>query len=354
MRENNFSYRTDDRLFRLRKRLKKEGLEAFIVTEPHNVFYLTGTWAEGVILLTSSDRFFITSRLYEEEAKKELSGWQVVIRKEALEKAIGKILTRVEASKIGFEASHLSYRQYKRLIELVGRRLVPCTGLVEDLRLVKDEEELSCIRKATRVTELAFDHLKGLLKVGITEKEVSAEAIYFIRKMADKESFPPIVLFGERTSLPHGRPGERKLKKGDLVLFDLGAMVEGYCADLTRTFFFGQVEERWHKIRDLLRQAQEEAINSVRPGVKSSRIDRIIRQRLKEEGYVFIHNTGHGVGLEVHEEPNISPDSKRILREGMVFTIEPGVYFPGEGGVRVERMLLVTQNGGEVLDDYRQ
>jgi len=345
------SDKISNRLTSLKKKLRKKGLDAFFITEPHNVFYLSGIWVEGAVLLTSSNSFFITSRLFEEEARKRLNDWQVVVRKEGTEKTVGGILRKTNVEKVGFEASHLSYRQYRRLAELTRRGLVPCMNLVEDLRLVKDDEELRCIRKAVEVTELTFDHLKNLLEVGMTEREISTEAIYLIRKMADKESFPPIVLFGERTSLPHGIPGERRLREDELVLIDLGAMVEGYCADLTRTIFFGEVEGKWQGIHRLLIQAQEEAINSVKPGMKSSRVDSILRERIKEGGYLdaFIHNGGHGIGLEVHEEPIVGPNSRRILKEGMVFTVEPGVYLPGEGGVRVERMVFVTSNGAEAL-----
>jgi len=342
----------DSRLVQLYKKLEEKGLGALLITNPHNVFYLINRWVEGWILLAPSGKFFITSPLFGEEVKKEVDDWQIIIWKNHIEKTLDKLLRNLGIKKLGFEASSLSYAEYQKLSELKVSQLVPCEGLVEELRVIKDEDELSSIRRAVQITNLAFAHLENLLKVGITEKEVSIEAAHFFRKKADKEAFPSIVLFGERTSLPHGKPTQRRLREGELVLLDIGAQVEGYCADLTRTIFFGEVDRRWQEIRSMLIQAQEEALREIKPGVKSSQIDKLVRDRVKKSGYLnaFIHNTGHGVGLEVHENPVIAPKSREVLKEGMVFTIEPGVYLAGEGGVRVERMAMVTPEGGRILE----
>jgi len=340
------------RVAQLCNKLEEKGLGAFLITNPHNIFYLVNREIEGWILLTLSSKFFITSPLFEEEAKGQMKGWQIIIQRNHIEKTLKKLLKELSIKKLGFEAPCLSYEDYFKLSQLKIGRLVPCRGLVESLRMVKNENELSFIKRAAQVTNLAFAYLENLLRVGITEKELSIEAVYFIRRKADKEAFDPIVLFGEKTSLPHGKPTQRKLRSGELVLLDIGARVGGYCADLTKTIFFGKVDQKWQGIYHLLIQAQEEAIKGIRPGVKSSQIDKLVRERIKKANYLdaFIHNTGHGVGVEVHEKPIIGPKSRESLKEGMVFTVEPGVYLPGEGGIRVERMVMVTPDGGRVLE----
>jgi len=341
----------DSRLSRLQKKLKEKKLDAFLNLEPHNVEYLTGSSVEGKLLITGKKKFFIATPLFAEEAKKTLADWQIVIQRDSFPAALSRVCRKFPGRTIGFEASHLSYGEYCRLSKIREVGFVPCPQLVETLRAVKDDHELSLIKEAHTLTEAAFDHAQALLESGITERELSAEIIYFLRKSADSEAFPPIVLFGERTSLPHGRPTERRLRENELVLLDLGAKVGGYCSDITKTIFFGEVDQKWHEIRDLISRIQKEAVGKITPGVSCSRIDRLVRKRLKEAGYLsaFLHNTGHGVGLEVHEQPVIGPKSKEILKTGMVITLEPGIYFPGEGGMRRELMVAVTNKGGKIL-----
>jgi Xaa-Pro aminopeptidase len=341
----------DSRLSRLQQKLKEKKLFAFLNWEPHNVEYLTGTQAEGKLLLTREGKFFITTPIFAEEAKLALKDWQIVIQRDSFPAALSRICKKFPGRKIGFEASHLSYDEYGKLSKIKEGCFVPCGQWLEALREVKDDKELSLIKEAHALTEAAFNHAEELLVAGITEKELSAEIMYFLRKSADSEAFPPIVLFGERTSLPHGRPTQRRLRENELVLLDLGAKVGGYCSDITKTIFFGEVDSKWHEIGDLIDRIQKEVVGKIKPGVPCSQIDLLVRKRLKEAGYLsaFLHNTGHGVGLEVHEHPVIGPKSKEILKRGMVITLEPGVYLPGEGGMRRELMVMVTAEGGKIL-----
>ncbi|MEA1964481.1 MAG: aminopeptidase P family protein [Candidatus Aerophobetes bacterium] len=341
---------TDFRLNRISKEMEKKRVDALLITNPYNVLYLTGSSVEGNILFTSQRRFFITTPLFSEEVNNKMPGWEVVIYKDTFEKRLNKLWRELKGKSLGFEDAYLSYKRYKK-IKQIPERMIPCSKLLEDLRIVKDKKEISFIKKASQITEQTFRYLESLLHPGLSEKELSIEAVYFIRKKAEEESFPPIILFGERTSLCHGRPGERKLKENELVLMDIGVKVGGYCSDLTRTIFFGDVEEDWQKIYETVVEAQEKGMESIKPGVVSSWIDKVVRGKIKEAGYgnAFVHNTGHGVGLEIHEEPFISPQSKRLLKEGMVFTVEPGIYLEGKGGVRVEKMVVVTKKGGEIL-----
>jgi Xaa-Pro aminopeptidase len=341
----------DSRLSRLQRKLKEKKLDAFLNWEPHNVEYLTGSSVEGKLLIMGKKKFFITTPLFAEEAKLTLKDWQIVIQRDSFPATLSQVCRKFPGKTIGFETSHLSYEEYCRLSRIRKVGFVPCPQLVEDLRAVKDDQELSLIKEAHALTEAAFDHAEKHLELAITEKELSAEMVYFLRKSADSEAFPPIVLFGQRTSLPHGRPTQRRLRENELVLLDLGAKVGGYCSDITKTIFFGKLNQKWHQIRDLISRIQKEVVRKISPGVPCSQIDRLVRKRLKEAGYLraFLHNTGHGVGLEVHEQPVIGPKSKEILKTGMVITLEPGVYFPGEGGLRRELMVLVTNKGGKIL-----
>jgi len=340
----------DFRLNRVSKEMEEKKVDALLITNPYNVLYLTASSIEGNILFTSERKFFITTPLFSEEVNDKMPGWEVVIRKDAFEKTLNKLWRELKGKSLGFEDSHLFYKKYKEIEQIAGK-MIPCSKLLEDLRIVKDKEEISFIKKASQITKETFNHLERLLHPGLTEKELSIEAVYFMRKRADEEAFPPIILFGERTSLCHGRPSKRKLKENELVLMDIGVKVGGYCSDLTRTIFFGEVGKDWEKIYDTAVEAQEEGIKNVKPGVISSHIDEVVKGKIKEAGYgdAFVHNTGHGVGLEIHEEPFISPQSKRALKEGMVFTVEPGIYLQGKGGVRVEKMIVVTKGGREIL-----
>jgi len=344
------------RLEKISQLLREKKLDSLLIVNPPNIFYLTGSRAEGVVLLGPSYRFFVTSPLFMEEVRKNFTDFEVIIsRKSLFIEAITETIRKLNVKRIGFENSYISLDKYERLKKLNrGVDFIPADDIIEDLRATKDEKEISCIKRAHFITLECFKHLRRYLRRGITERDLSTEAIYFIRKRADKEAFEPIVLFGERTSLPHGISTQRELKDNELILLDIGAKIEGYCADLTTVIFWGDISDKWQKIYNLLTQIQKEVIRVVKPGVVCSQIDGIVRKRLDEAGYldVFIHNTGHGVGLEVHEKPVISRDSKDILKEGMVFTLEPGVYFPGEGGIRIEKMVIVDKTGGRFLNDY--
>ena len=336
----------------LRQKIKKEKIDALLIKEPHNIAYLSLCWIEGEVLLSSKDKFFVTTSLFAEEAKARLNDWQIVIQKDRLEKSISDVCKKSGARRVGFEASHFSFAEYERLKRIKEVEWVPFSGLIENQRAIKDGGELTCIEKALKVTRAAFSYLEAELEAGVTERDLSRKAVHFLRENADEEAFPPIVLFGERTSLPHGMPSQKKLEEGELVLLDLGARIGGYCSDLTRTIFLAGIKEKWRQIYHLIVEAQEEAIKRLEPGIRCSDIDRMIREKIEGAGYGknFIHGSGHGVGLAVHELPSIASRSKDILKAGMVFTLEPGIYLEGEGGVRVEEMIVVSEEGGRVLN----
>ncbi len=344
------------RLNKLLVRMDEENLSAFLITEPHNIFYLTNCWIQGALFLTPSKKFLITSPLYGEEVKLKEKEWEVVIYHHTLEEALKVVEKETKPKRCGFESFYLSYHQYQKLKDNWGGELVPYSHIVEEIRAVKDEEEVNLIRDAWQITKSTIDFLKGELRVGVTEEQIFNKAVNYIGENSSEISFPPIVLFGGRTSLPHGRPTARGLKKDDLVLLDLGAKIKGYCADLTTTLFFENVSDKWFQIHKLVSEAQKEGIAKIKPGAKSSQIDESIRKVMEKGGYLkyFLHGSGHGVGLQVHEEPFLKSNSGTVLKEGMVLAIEPGIYLPGEGGVRLEEMVLVTKEGGEVFNDNCQ
>jgi len=339
----------ESRWKKLEERLEEENLDAFLLTKRASIFYFSGKWMKGAVLFTREKKFVITRPMYQEEVAG--NEWEVLIYENGLEEKLGKLSEQVKVKRCGFEADHLSFDQYKKIKEKFQGELIPYSGMIEKIRSIKEVSEIDCIKKACAITLRTLDYLKGILRVGITEKEVVGEAINYILKEAEGFSFFPIVLFGERTSLPHGYPGSRRLKKNELVLIDIGAKIGGYCADLTRTFIWGEEDREWKEVHDFVQNIQKKAIQYMRPGERCSQIDEKIREEVEKAGYRegILHGTGHGVGLEVHEYPSLSRSSDDVLEEGMIVTVEPGVYFPGKGGVRLEDMVLVTTQGGQVL-----
>lgn len=335
---------------KLKEKMKEENLDAFLLTNNVNIFYFFGRWIKGTVLFTPKKKFLITRPMYQEQAQgKE---WEVLTYEEKLEEKLGELSKKVKVKRCGFETDHLSFSQYKKIEENFSGELVPSGRIIEKIRAIKEKTEIEFIKKACEITLKTLNYIKrDILREGIPEKEVVGEALNYIFKEAEGFSFFPIVLFGERTSLPHGCPGSRKLKKGELVLIDIGAKMNGYCADLTRTFIWGKENGEWKRIQNFVQNVQKEAIQSIKPGVECSHIDEKMREKFEKAGYKgnLLHGTGHGVGLDIHEYPSLTYNSDDVLEEGMVVTVEPGVYFPGKGGVRLEEMVLVTNQGGKVL-----
>lgn len=336
---------------RLNTELKEKDLDGILLTNSVNIFYLFGVWIQGAALFTNERKFIITSPMYREEVTGKVEGVNLVFCQSKLDEKTAQVIRKTKIDRCGFESSCLSFDRYRRIKDKFDGEFIPCPGLPGKIRQVKEEKEIRYIRKASQITRSALEYLKVTLHSGITERILAREIIYYILKEADDVGFPPIVLFGDRTSLPHGRSGEKELKDNELVLVDVGAQVNGYCADFTRTFFWGEISRKWKRVYNFVDDLKRTAINYVRPGMKCSQVDEKIREEVVEAGYeeAYLHNLGHGVGLEVHEEPYFRRGSDTVLEEGMVVTVEPGLYFPGEGGVRMEDTVLVTSQGGCIL-----
>lgn len=342
------------RLKRLRERMVGEKIPALLLTNPINIGYLSGfTGSEDIALVTFKKAILLTDFHYLEEAKKKVINFQIKKRKGPLPKALISILNKLKIEKLGFEAEHLSYSQHSNLSQDLRRiKLIPTRGLVENLRRVKDQKEIKLIRKAIEIAENALAKMLKKIEIPIKEQELSALLEYELKKAgAEGSAFNPIIAFGRRTSYPHSKPSSIRLKRGDLIKIDCGAIYQEYSSDLTRTFVLGRATKRQKRIYSLLYRAQSEAIERIRPGIECSRIDKIARDIITREGYgkFFGHGLGHGVGKEVHEGPYLKSGDHTFLEPGMILTVEPGVYIPGWGGMRIEDMVLVTEKGCEVL-----
>jgi Xaa-Pro aminopeptidase len=338
------------RLKSLRRRLRN--VDAFLVTRLQNVRYLTGfTGSSGFALVTKSENIFVTDFRYIEQAKKEVQGWDMVIEKRGGASAVKRIGKKLGVIKLGIEDT-VDVGSYEAIRKgFRGAKLTK--SLVEKLRMVKDREELASIRKAVGVAEAAFVRIKPRIKVGTGEKTISLRLEEALRREGSEGlPFDIIVASGENSAMPHAKPTSRRLKPGDLVIVDWGARVGGYCSDMTRTFLLkGKGLSKKRKMYNLVLGANRKAAGSAKPGIKAVSIDKTARDVIKKAGYgeYFGHATGHGVGLDVHERPSISARGGDTMREGMVFTVEPGVYVPGLGGVRIEDMVEVGPRGARGL-----
>jgi len=350
--------RHQERLQRLREQLAERRLPLLIVFSRANIRYLTGFTGSAGVLLVSRDEtpLLITDGRYALQSKEQTQGTGILIaitRETA--KVIANTLKRWKVRHVAYEGRHCSVAFLDSLREhLKGERfrLESVSGLVEELRAVKDEVELAQIRQAAQLADAAFEHALKVMQVGMTERELAWEIEAFLRTHgADAIAFPPIVVFGERTALPHGQPSERHLRKGDLVTLDLGAVVNGYCSDLTRTFVIGKPTSDQQRFHRAVWEAQQRGIETLQPKRRGKTVDQIVREVLKAHGLdkLFTHGTGHGVGLEVHELPSLGRHSKDVLQPNMVVTVEPGVYDARLGGVRLEDLVLVTRQGPERL-----
>lgn len=344
------------RIKQLRRLLKESGIESLIIDGAENRFYLSGfTGTAGRILFTPDHNYFITDFRYVEQAEKQLEGYEIIKINKDLEKKLSKILHREGVSKLCFEAEAVNYKQYEKYKKaLTGIQLEAVTGLISKLRIKKDREEISLIKTAAAVTDLAFTHILDFIKPGCTEREIALELEFFMKKQgAERNAFDFIVASGKRSSLPHGVASDRVIRDGDFITMDFGCFYNGYCSDMTRTIVVGKPTKKQRDIYDIVLKAQQEVKKRVKAGMLCKDVDAIARDIITDKGYGsrFGHGLGHGIGVEVHEEPRVSYTSDTVLEDGMVITDEPGIYIPEWGGVRIEDDLLITEDGCEVLND---
>ncbi len=331
-------------------------LDALLVSTESNVTYLSGFTGDSTyLLITPKRQYIITDFRYFEQAEEESPHFTLEKTRKGLIKTCAAKINRLRLKTVGFEAGRFSVSNHKALRkELKSARLKPAGDLIESLRMVKDEEEIALIRRAAAAAARGFREMRKRLQPGATEKDAAAELDYQMRKAgADLPGFDSIVAFDERASLPHARPTDKKLRAKGAVLVDWGAAIGKYRSDSTRMIYLAKPGRKQAKIHDVVLEAQQAAIERVRPGEPLKNIDRTARKIISDAGYgpFFGHGLGHGVGLDIHEKPSVHKTSDIKAEEGMIFTIEPGIYLPGEVGVRIEDMVLVTATGCERLAD---
>jgi len=341
-----------ERIIKLQARIQKEKLDGLLITDLNNLRYLIGfTGSNGMLLLTKNRSLFFTDFRYQEQSKREVKNATVKIRDRDL---LAEFPTEElkEIKTLGFEADNLSYQNYRRLKKQIKKvRLVPCNNWTLELRAVKDNYEITLIKKAAAITDQVFNQLLNFIKPGIKEKDLACEIDYQIRLCGGELSFPTIVASGKNGALPHYQPGLKKIKKGEPIIFDFGARYQGYCSDMTRTLFVGKANKKAKEIYAIVLEAQMQAVQSLQKGKPASFIDGQARNYIIEKGYgkYFGHGLGHGVGLQVHESPALAKTSKAILDCNNIVTIEPGIYLNDWGGIRIEDLVRITEDGYEVL-----
>lgn len=349
------SYYILKRLKNLRRFLLYNDLDAMLISYPQNVSYTTFTnGVEAAVLVTASEQFFITDFRYLEQTKKTIPPFFAIVElKDCFFKSITDLIISTNSQRCGFEAKRLAYEEFVQIDKRLKKpfRLVATYDVVESMRLIKDEKEILLIKNSINITNKTLNFCKRILKIGLTEYDIQIRLQDYMRQKGAKAAFDIIVASGARSSMPHAPISNKKICCNTIILIDLGANINGYNSDLTRVFVLGKIKTLYKEIIKIVDVARKEAIAQIHPGVKANFIDSIARSYITSKGFgkFFGHSLGHGIGLEVHEGPSISGNSKDVLKEGMVFTIEPAIYIPKVGGVRIEDVVLVTKRGCKVL-----
>jgi Xaa-Pro aminopeptidase len=341
-----------DRIAALTAKARAEGLDGLLVYSDFNRNYASRfTGSSGALLITPQGPLFLTDSRYTVQAGQQVKNAKVLLQtKNLLVEAIERFKAS-KAHKIGFEAAHVTVAHYEYLKkQLPKAKLIPTKGLVEGLRLIKDADEQERMRQAGRITDRAIHHILATIKPGVREDEMAAEMEHFMRRQgAEGTSFETIFASGWRSALPHGIASAKKVEKGDFIVIDFGCRYQGYCSDMTRTVCVGKPSPLQKKVYGIVQKAQAAGLKAVKAGNTPGDVDFAARSIIKRAGYgkKFGHGTGHGVGMEVHEDPRVGPKAPEILKPGMAITVEPGIYLEGKFGVRIEDLVLVTKTGHE-------
>jgi Xaa-Pro aminopeptidase len=334
-------------------RLHELELDALLVTRLPNVRYLSGyTGSNGQIVVGRERSVFFTDGRYIAQSAREVSDLRREIYANDFLAKLVDVCRELGVRRVGFEAAGVTYKLYRELDALEGLEISPVDGQIERLRWVKEPEELALIERAQEITDSAFEEILPKLEEGVSEREIALDLDWsMLRGGAEDVAFESIVAFGESAAEPHHSPGKRRLAHGELVKLDFGALFEGYHSDMTRTVSFGEPSEELRGLYDLVRRSQQAGVDAVRSGIEGRDADRASRGVIEEAGYGerFSHGLGHGVGLEIHEGPTLRSNSDEVLPVGAVVTVEPGVYLPGQAGVRIEDMVEVTEGGCRVI-----
>ena len=349
----------------LQKQLRRKKIDAILVSQPSNRRYLSGftasdhdiTESSGVLLIPARGKgLLLTDFRYMQQAENDVDGLKVKIYTRGLLALLKKLLPKMEIQRLAFETDYLlhsSYVSYGKAFKKIGVSLIPLSGVIEKMREVKDGDEIDAIRKSVRLNEQVFQEVFPKISSSMSEIEVALAIEQTMRKLgAESASFDSIVASGDNSALPHAVPSRQMVMKDRPLTIDMGLVLKGYCSDMTRTFVPGKASKKYKKIHRIVREAQRAGIAAIRPGITGKEADKAARDVIDNAGYgkYFGHSLGHGVGLQVHEAPRLSKMGNQKLKPGMIVTAEPGIYIPGWGGIRLENMLLVTDDGCEDLN----
>jgi Xaa-Pro aminopeptidase len=357
---------TSNRLSRLRARLQEESFDTLLVLQGENRRYLSGFTGEdgqfdesaGALFITIERQLLATDSRYETQARIEAPDFEIYRHKESFASSLPEILRMLRTKRLGFESVRLSYLQFQKFQEHLkkdapGVSIVPTENLTEELRMIKEPQEVEAIKESLALSESVFETVVNTLCPGTTEKELAWAIEKGLREAgADSVSFPPIVASGPNAALPHAVPTDRPVGEGEPILFDWGARLKGYCSDISRTKILGSPDHTFTKAYQVVKDAQSMAMEAMKPGMSTQAVDKIARDHIAAKGFkdYFGHALGHGVGLATHEKPRLSPVRPMTLQVGMVTTVEPGIYIPGWGGVRLENMVIVMEDGAVILN----
>lgn len=342
-----------NRLKNLRAKMKLKNVEAVLITKKVNYMYMSGfTGTSAILYITHSKAVLITDFRYNEQAAKQAPDFEIVRYIGSIFEELNTMLKNDNIEKLSFEDYDLVYSKYTEFSEKLNAQLVPLGRMLEELRRVKDEAEIELIKKSATIVDGVFSYILGFIKPGLTEIEIAAEMEHQMRRLgAEGPSFETIVASGRRASMPHGVASDKIVESGDVITMDYGAIYKGYCSDITRTIFLGEPEEEMKKIYEIVLEANLKGLQAVKAEMSGKSVDAVAREFISEAGYrdYFGHGLGHGVGLEIHEDPTLSTRGDMILKDGMVVTVEPGIYIPKLGGVRIEDMVVVDGDSAQVL-----
>lgn len=336
----------------LREKMKLLEIDGMIISNPTNIEYIIGVYAEGTLIINDKDNIFITDARYIEDVNSTITiSDEINVRDQANIPENEYISFFVNCPRVGIEENYISYSKYQNLVRIYRlKEAVETNNLIEKMRTIKDDNEIAKIRRACEITDNCFTHLLEYIKVGMTERQIAFEIEkYFIENGANGLAFDTIVASGENSSKPHSVPTNRKIQSGDNITIDFGAKYKGYCSDMTRTIFVGSVSDEVRNLYNFILEGQLRATNKIKDGVDGKSVARGVQIEYNARNFELIHALGHGVGLEVHELPYLSYRSSQILKENMVVTNEPGIYIPEKIGIRIEDTILVNKLESEVL-----
>lgn len=338
---------------RLRDAISEINVPAMLVSQIDNVQWATGfTGSNGYLIITPTDERFVTDSRYTLQAKEQVPGMKMAVYSSGVESNafVAEQVREMGIGRIGFESDSMTYAAHRKLAtKLEGIEMIPVEDLFSGLRVVKTADEIGKIRAACKLADACFDHVKRMIQVGVSEFDIGLDIEFFFRRNGADLAFDPIVVSGERSARPHGRASEKKLERGDFLTLDFGAKLDGYCSDITRTVVVGEASERHAEVYTAVYKSQMAALEAMKPGVKAGEIDRISRDAMGDYAQYFGHGLGHGLGRLVHDAGRMNSTSETVLAPGQVWTVEPGTYIPGFGGVRIEDDVVVTESGIEVL-----